>query len=549
MRPLEPDDPTTIGQYRLLGILGAGGMGRVYLGRNSGGRTVAVKVVRPDLSGDTEFRTRFRREVAAARRVAGPYTVPVLDADLDTPRPWLATGFVSGLSLSDAVDGYGPLPEPALITLATGLARALVDIHATGLVHRDLKPSNVLLAVDGPRVIDFGIARAADDTALTTTGKIIGSPGYMCPEQITGTAPAGPAGDVFALGGLLVYAATGTGPFGSGDSVAMLWRVVQEPARLDGVPDRLRTLVAACLDKDPESRPAPADLAARLAPLGAADTRGWLPAPILEDISRRAIALLDLEIVAPAVDNPPAPLVAHPATGGSNQPTPNPTTRPHPDTPPPAANPAARQWPPIGAPAHPGTTIRRDLPPPPPAPRPKRTALIAATTAAVLAAAGTISGILAYNHNTRTTDATRTTADTPGSAGAETSGDSETPSPATSYSTLPRDYVGTWKGTATDGIVVYTIVVDLNNGSVGDELGTASNTSRTSGQKCERAETLTAATSDEIALQARLTAGDTSALGCQDDGNWSKLRLAPDGSVDYRMQGIIGDIAGTLRKN
>lgn len=549
MRPLGPDDPTIIGQYRLLGVLGSGGMGRVYLGRNSGGRTVAVKVVRPDLSGDTEFRTRFRREVAAARRVAGPYTVPVLDADLDTHRPWLATGFVSGLSLSDAVDGYGPLPEPALITLATGLARALVDIHATGLVHRDLKPSNVLLAVDGPRVIDFGIARAADDTALTTTGKIIGSPGYMCPEQITGAAPAGPAGDVFALGGLLVYAATGTGPFGSGDSVAMLWRVVQEQPRLDDVPDSLRTLVAACLDKDPRSRPAPADLAARLTRLGTSDTRGWLPAPILEDISRRAIALLDLEIVTPAVAA--APGLTHPATGPHQHS--DPAARPHSGTPPTVSNPAAAQWHP--GPTRPGPTIRRDSPPPP-AHRPRRTALtLAAVT--VLAAAGVISGILAYNHNTtRATDTSTGTADTPGleSAAAETSGaDSpgspETSTTAPSSSTLPSEYVGTWKGTATDGIVTYTIVVDLKDGSVGEELGTASNTSRSNGDKCERAETLTAATADEIALQARLTGGNTSALGCQDDGNWSKLRLAPDGSVDYRMQGIIGDIAGTLRKN
>ncbi|WP_280275013.1 serine/threonine-protein kinase [Nocardia wallacei] len=556
MRPLGPDDPTTIGQYRLLGVLGSGGMGRVYLGRNSGGRTVAVKVVRPDLSDDTEFRTRFRREVAAARRVAGPYTVPVLDADLDTHRPWLATGFVSGLSLSDAVDGYGPLPEPALITLATGLARALVDVHATGLVHRDLKPSNVLLVVDGPRVIDFGIARAADDTALTTTGKIIGSPGYMCPEQITGTAPAGPAADVFALGGLLVYAATGTGPFGSGDSVAMLWRVVQEQPRLDGVPDSLRTLVAACLDKEPGNRPTPTDLAARLAPLGTPDTRGWLPAPILEDISRRAIALLDLEILAPAVDAPPAPLFTEPRGAGAHQPTSNPTAPRHPDTHPPAPNPAAAQWHPPGGPAHPGTTIRRDLPPPP-AHRPKRTALLAAIAAAVLAAAGTVSGILAYNHNTtHTTDASTAAPDSPplDSAEAETSAaDStsapETSSTATPSTTLPSTYVGTWKGTATDGIVTYNIVVQLHDGSVGDELGTASNTSRNSGDTCERAETLTAATADEIALQARLTAGNTSALGCQDDGNWSKLSLAADGSVRYRMQGIIGDIAGTLRKN
>ncbi|MBF6170619.1 serine/threonine-protein kinase [Nocardia blacklockiae] len=557
MRPLGPDDPTTIGQYRLLGVLGSGGMGRVYLGRNTGGRTVAVKVVRPDLSDDTEFRTRFRREVAAARRVAGPYTVPVLDADVDAHRPWLATGFVSGLALSDAVEEYGPLPEPSLITLAIGLARALTDVHATGLVHRDLKPSNVLLAVDGPRVIDFGIARAADDTALTTTGKIIGSPGYMCPEQITGTTPVGPAGDMFALGGLLVYAATGTGPFGTGDSVSMLWRVVQGEPRLDGVPATLRPLIAACLEKEPESRPTPADLAARLAPLGTPDTRGWLPAPILEDISRRAIALLDLEIITPALDAPqtrPADPGGYPQQSGPQH------RRPGPPAPPThhqsgpyghevyGSSSGPRPVPPQGTP-YADPTLRRDLPPPtPPSHRP-RTALLA-VAAVVILAAGALSAYLAYHHNTEAAPSPPV-ADTgfPDSAtDSYTPDTTETTSATTSSTALPSDYIGTWKGTATDGLVAYNIVVDLKAGSVGDEVGTASNTSRNSGHTCERAETLTAASAAEITLRARLTGGDTSPLGCQDDGQSSTLSLLPDGNLNYRMQGIVGNIVGTLRK-
>ena len=239
MQPLGSDDPRQIGAYRLLGVLGAGGMGKVYLGRNAGGRTVAVKVIRPDLLGDPEFRTRFRREVAAARRVGGAFTAPVLDADVDADPPWLATGYVAGLALSDAVSRFGPFAEPSLLALGHGLAEALVAIHDAGIVHRDLKPSNVLLAVDGPKVVDFGIARAVEDTALTTTGKVIGSPGFMCPEQVTGEA-LGPACDVFALGGVLTFAASGHGPFGTAEIVQMLLA-----HRLRGTPPRRRACAAA----------------------------------------------------------------------------------------------------------------------------------------------------------------------------------------------------------------------------------------------------------------------------------------------------------------
>ncbi|RDI55433.1 serine/threonine-protein kinase [Nocardia mexicana] len=548
MRPLGSDDPTTIGPYRILGILGSGGMGRVYLGRTAGGRTVAVKVVRPDLAGNPEFRTRFRREVTAARRVAGPYTVPVLDADVDSYRPWLATGFVSGLSLTDAVDGYGPLPEASLLTLATGLAHALTDIHATGLIHRDLKPSNVLLAVDGPRVIDFGIARAVEDTALTTTGQLIGSPGYMCPEQITGDAPVGPPGDVFALGGILVFAATGNAPFGNGDSIPMLWRVVQQEPRLDGVPDSLRPLIAACLAKTPESRPTPAQLVQQLAPFGHPDTRGWLPGPILEDISRRAIALLDLEATALPTDATPPP---QPETGHAAATRP-PTTV----TSSPSYNPAGQAHPP----PHPGTTILRDAPVQPMPPhRTKRATLIVAAIATMLVAA-TIGGIVAYNtasgrggdsaaadpSSGAETSRTKTSGAKPSRS--ESSGAGAT-SGAASSATMPRDYVGTWKGTATDGIATFDIVVTLKAGKVGEEVGSATNTGNTSHMTCKRAETLTAVDSSGITLRARLTRGDTTpGIGCDDDGKTSTLKRHDDGTATYSMNGRFGDISGTVRR-
>ncbi|WP_406229383.1 protein kinase domain-containing protein [Nocardia sp. NBC_01009] len=294
MRPLDMDDPTRIGDYRLLGLLGSGGMGRVYLGRSSGGRTVAVKVIRPDLIGDTQFRERFRREVTAARRVGGQFTAAVLDADVDADPPWLATGYVAGFSLTEAVEQFGTFTENPLLVLAHGLTEALIAVHEAGVVHRDLKPSNVLLAIDGPKVIDFGIARAVEDSALTTTGSVIGSPSFMCPEQVLGK-PVGPAGDVFALGGVLVFAATGHGPFGVGETVQMLFRVVYEEPQLDGVPPRLHPLVAACLAKDEAARPTPQQLHAALLDLGVPQRAGWLPAPVLEEVSRRAVQLLDLD--------------------------------------------------------------------------------------------------------------------------------------------------------------------------------------------------------------------------------------------------------------
>ncbi|WP_041938725.1 MULTISPECIES: serine/threonine-protein kinase [Frankia] len=308
MLPLRPDDPALIGDYRLLQRLGAGGMGRVYLGRSPGGRTVAIKVIRSEFADDPQFRQRFRREVDAARRVGGAWTAPVLDADPDAEQPWLVTAFVPGPSLHEAVRTHGLLPARTVRALGAGLAEALIAVHGAGLVHRDLKPSNVLLSLDGPRVIDFGISQAVDATTLTHTGAAIGSPAFMAPEQI-GTGDVGPASDVFALGAVLVHAATGTSPFQAATVPAMMYAVLSREPDLAAVPDDLRDLIGACLRKDPGERPAPTAVLAALAPAGGAATliaAGWLPATLVTALSRRAVALLDLD--APTRPPPPRDL-------------------------------------------------------------------------------------------------------------------------------------------------------------------------------------------------------------------------------------------------
>jgi serine/threonine protein kinase len=267
---LREDDPSRIGGYTLLGRLGEGGMGQVYLGRSPGGRLAAVKVVREQLLADPGFRDRFRREAAIARKVSGAFTAPVIDADPEAATPWLATGYVDGPSLYKVVADRGPIPAPLVLGLAAGLAEALASIHRAGLIHRDLKPSNILLADDGPRVIDFGIARAVEPdggegtgAALTMPGMLIGSVGYLAPEQLT-EGVFSPAGDVFALGSVLCFAATGVGAFGRGPTPTLLFRIVHEEPQLDAVGDRgLRGLIADCLNKDPALRPTPDAILAR----------------------------------------------------------------------------------------------------------------------------------------------------------------------------------------------------------------------------------------------------------------------------------------------
>jgi serine/threonine protein kinase len=258
---LQPADPRLIGPYQLLGRLGAGGMGRVFLGMSAAGRPVAVKIVHAELAADPEFRARFGSEVAAARKVSGLFTALVVDADVDAPVPWLATSYVAAPSLSETVRSRGPLTAGSLLSLATGLAKSLTAIHAAGVVHGDLKPSNVLLALDGPRVIDFGISQAAEATPLGRAGLVVGTPSFMSPEQAQGQ-DVGPLSDVFSLGAVLAFAATGRKPFGTGQPAAVLERVVGGTADLKGAPAGVRPLIERCLAKDPDGRPTAAELLA-----------------------------------------------------------------------------------------------------------------------------------------------------------------------------------------------------------------------------------------------------------------------------------------------
>ncbi|MCO6003517.1 serine/threonine-protein kinase [Actinoallomurus purpureus] len=298
MAALEPDDPHHIGRYGLLRRLGEGGMGRVYLGASPAGRAVAIKVVRPELAGDREFRARFRAEVEAAQKVSGAFTSPVVDADPDGPVPWLATAYVNGLNLKETIERHGPMPEPLLRTLGAGLGEALVAIHEAGLLHRDLKPANILLAKDGPRVIDFGISKATDGASLTSEGQIIGSPGYMSPEQIRG-GQLTTAADVFAFGAVLAFAATGRPPYGKGTVPTIIHRTLHEAPDLHGVPASLAQMVTACLSRDPDRRP----LAGLLPKLLAAPpvAPGWLPDAIGHELQQREDTLvLDLRALARA---------------------------------------------------------------------------------------------------------------------------------------------------------------------------------------------------------------------------------------------------------
>ncbi|MER7724723.1 serine/threonine-protein kinase [Streptomyces sp. NPDC096323] len=309
MEKLGSADPQRIGAYRLLGRLGAGGMGQVYLARSDRGRVVALKLVRAELAEQQEFRDRFRQEVRAARRVGSTWTAPVLDADTEAAVPWVATGYVAGPSLHATVSGrantsagpapgaYGPLPDRSVHILGTGLAHALQAIHAAGLIHRDLKPSNIMLTIDGPRVIDFGIARALDtvaDGGLTRTGALVGSPGFMSPEQVRGERVT-TACDVFCLGAVLAYASTGRLPFGAAASgvPALLFRIAREDPDLTGVPVDLVELIQDCLRKDPGTRPSTDEILERLDEGDTAEP--WLPGALLAQLGRHAVGLLDSE--------------------------------------------------------------------------------------------------------------------------------------------------------------------------------------------------------------------------------------------------------------
>ena len=271
MEPLSAEDPRTIGEFRLHARLGAGGMGQVFLGFSPAGRAVAIKIVHSQFARDQEFLQRFSREVAAATAVSGMYTAPVVGSGLDDNPPWLATAFVPGPPLGAVVTKYGPLPEAAIWRLAAGLAEALHAVHTVGLVHRDLKPANVLLADDGPHVIDFGISRAFQGTQLTSAGMVVGTPGYMSPEQAEGVA-SGPPSDIFSLGCVLAYATTGNAPFGEGGAASILYRVVRSEPDVSAVPRGLRQVIEACLKKNPAERPEPTQLIGMISADGPATT-------------------------------------------------------------------------------------------------------------------------------------------------------------------------------------------------------------------------------------------------------------------------------------
>ncbi|WP_405767194.1 serine/threonine protein kinase [Streptomyces sp. NBC_00080] len=546
MQPLGADEPTTVGPYRLLGRLGAGGMGRVYLGRSAGGRTVAVKIVHPHLALDEEFRARFRREVDSARRVGGAWTAPVLDADPEATVPWVATGYAAGPSLAAAVaSGGGPLPEHSVRVLGAGLAEALGAVHELGLVHRDVKPSNVLLTVDGPLLIDFGIARATDGTAsLTSTGVSVGSPGYMAPEQILGKVASG-AADVFSLGAVLAYAATGQPPFPGDSSAALLYKVVHEQPEL-GEPDsglrgELRAVVEACLSKDPTARPAPAEVARRLAPEGAARlvAGGWLPGALVEQLGRSAVQLLNLEgtgagaeavASGPVGFSSPAVTSGKPAVslgefgpppvmgGGAVTPADRPRLVPEPRDAEPAATGADRPGKvsvTVAATATPGEGGRG-----------RRLSCTVALAVAGAMAAVTVGSVFLFRMlpgDDERNDASGSDA----YSSAPADGSSSGPAASQAPTVLPARYVGTWEGEGSGlggTLPMGTFRVTVQQADVGDKLGELRQTDVLGGS-CLDVLTLKQVTAKEVV--ATSVGAESNHSGCNPEAH--TIRLTPTG--------------------
>ncbi|MBG0856681.1 serine/threonine protein kinase [Streptomyces spinoverrucosus] len=322
MMRLRREDPRVVGSFRLHRRLGAGGMGVVYLGSDKKGQRVALKVIRPDLAEDQEFRSRFAREVSAARRIRGGCTARLVAADLEADRPWFATQYVPGPSLHDKVADEGALAAADVAAVGAALSEGLVAVHEAGVVHRDLKPSNILLSPKGPRIIDFGIAWATGASTLTHVGTAVGSPGFLAPEQVRGAAVT-PATDVFSLGATLAYASTGDSPFGHGSSEVMLYRVVHEEPQLQGVPDALAPLVRACLAKDPEERPSTLELSLRLKEIAAREAHGLIegrpPAPRSGEADRPTGRLADTYPDRAPRRQQGGPVTPAPRSGGSSR--------------------------------------------------------------------------------------------------------------------------------------------------------------------------------------------------------------------------------------
>ncbi|MEV7023555.1 protein kinase, partial [Kitasatospora sp. NPDC093558] len=554
------DDPRQVGAYRLLRRLGAGGMGRVYLGRTAGGRTVAVKLVRGELADDAEFRARFRQEVAAARRVGGAWTAPVLDADTEGEQPWVATGYVAGPALGTAVAGTGPLPEAAVRALGVGLAEALAHVHGLGLVHRDVKPSNVLLTLDGPRLIDFGIARALDAASgFTQSGYVVGSPGFMSPEQANGQA-VGPAGDVFSLGALLAFAATGVHPFGEGVSAAvLLYRVLHEQPDVPGLSGPLRAVVLDCLAKEPSDRPTPQQLRTRLDPDGTAALRlrqgGWLPPALAAGVGRSAVELLDLEGESgsgPADVPPVAPVASAPVASASG----------------PASGPAfgVERTPTYVSPAPQG------------GPRPRRTGLVVALAAVFVVLAGGGYGTYLWLNPTDPA-VPATSSDSPavpedtgasgsGSASPEpappsdgpTSDGPATDAPATDEpsadastsggpNAVPAAFLGTWEGdmVTAEGLPAGTTKLTIGQSAIGQEHTTSQN--GLSGLiSCDGVWKLREAGPRKLVFQSRLVR--SSLPGVCSGGAYSEtLTLQADGTIRFTSADpAAGNPAGTMHR-
>ncbi|MEV7596056.1 serine/threonine-protein kinase [Kitasatospora sp. NPDC089797] len=573
MEALGDGDPRQIGEYRLLRRLGAGGMGQVYLGRTAGGRTVAVKTVHAQYAADREFRVRFRNEVAAARRVGGRWTAPVLDADTEGPQPWVATGYVAGPSLNTAVRDFGPLTAAAVRSLGVGLAEALQAVHASGLVHRDVKPSNVLLALDGPRLIDFGITRALDAaTALTRSGFVVGSPGYLSPEQAEGHA-AGPASDVFSLGAVLAYAATGRAPFGSGVSApVMLYRVIHEQPELH-IPDpELHGIVADCLAKDPARRPTPAQLRARLAaddPTAGArlERRDWLPPAVAAALAALAVELLDLDGEQAAGPGrfgpPPEPWTAPPPPPTALATVPGPhVPGPPQHVPAPShvpAQPYAPAPPPPGRP--PAPTLPYPAQPQPARGRPGRTALlIAVPLAAAVAATAVYLGLPDDRPTGRsggapaaattpparpvaTTEPTTPAATSPTApaGGAATPGSASTPAAPADDGAVPAAFLGSWQGQLAGQLTGLRVdfTVTFSQGRVGTAVARIHNNSGTGTAYCDAVADLLAATADRVVLR---TSPIGITAGCVADPHDQVYTRTADGSLHLTVSTVAGDL-------